>query len=423
MYTPQQHPVTLKQLQTQFGPCLSEWIGEFRKVYEEIRQIGNVVWGYGSSGRANSICTYLDIALDGMVDDAPEKISSFMPVSHLQIQHPDTLFETAVDASKVFVIVLAWPYAVDIIQRRLSFLERGGTFVIPLPKVQRITNANVRDWLHAETQHLSLSPPPQPVLPVVPRVGFYVAACIRTAVHRTTCVDCVASIRHFHPHAPIIVVMDPSSSPFETFELEPVLKTLGATVDRYAQPVAADMMMQMLFLRNRPFERAIFLQDSMRLIRAFDIDECAKVNTIRYLWHFLNHRSDWSHTLEPPHLSPPGVVTHDDLIMYCATHFIANSEFQSKFPSLYWNKGEWVGCFGCLSILNHQFAEKMEASTGIFTTMTLMGTSNRKRRAIESIYSVAVDYTLGEHVQDSLDNFGRWTLCSNHIVKLSMDRQ
>ena len=116
-----------------FSQTVEKWREEFNKFFTALRVENKIVYGYGSSGRANIICTYANIHLDVMIDDAKNKIGSFTPISHLQIQSSDIISTTPPD----YILVLAWPYASDIINNiKKIYPEYKGRFIIPLPRIQ-----------------------------------------------------------------------------------------------------------------------------------------------------------------------------------------------------------------------------------------------------------------------------------------------
>ena len=118
----------------QFNTNVKDWRREFLRLYQELRKKKCLIYGYGSSGRANTICAYTRIWLDKIVDDAASKIGSYTPIYHQKIQ-PSSVVE---DEQPDYVLILAWPYAKEIIRRHPNY---RGKFIIPLPKVTILTNS------------------------------------------------------------------------------------------------------------------------------------------------------------------------------------------------------------------------------------------------------------------------------------------
>ena len=116
-----------------FSRLIEDWHSHFIRFYDELHRNGKKVYGYGSSGRANIICTYADIHLDAMIDDAKSKIGSYTPMYHVQIQSSDIIRTDSPD----YILILAWPYATDIIKSvKETYKDYKGKFIIPLPKIK-----------------------------------------------------------------------------------------------------------------------------------------------------------------------------------------------------------------------------------------------------------------------------------------------
>jgi dTDP-4-dehydrorhamnose reductase/SAM-dependent methyltransferase len=124
-------PEYINAYQTQ----LYEWKESFQKQIIDL-QCNYKVYGYGASGRANTLMNFCEIELDGIIDDAPSKISSYTPLFNVLIEKSDILYN---DNAPKYVVILAWPYANGIIEKHKEYLKNGGTFIIPLPDIKFIT--------------------------------------------------------------------------------------------------------------------------------------------------------------------------------------------------------------------------------------------------------------------------------------------
>lgn len=114
---------------------LVQWKKEFQnKIYKLIAD-GKKVYGYGASGRANTIMNFAEVAPEALIDDAPSKIGSFTPVLNVPIVNSDILYS---EDSPDYVIIFAWPYANYIMEKHKKY---KGTFIIPLPDIKEIQNS------------------------------------------------------------------------------------------------------------------------------------------------------------------------------------------------------------------------------------------------------------------------------------------
>lgn len=245
-------------------------------------------------------------------------------------------------------------------------------------------------------------------------VGFIVIACVRTHAHASSLLRCIHSIRQYHTE-PIVVLVDPTSI-LTLIDVED-----GVNYIYLEPPVTADMQVFGWYAQNNVFETAIILQDSMYLLNPFDMEEVSKTKDIHYMWHFTNHRLQWAHIIEP------NGMTHDELNMYCINTLISHFGFKEYCLSTYMNKHLWSGCFGFACILTHTFASILEEQTHISTLMA-HATTNRLRRSMESLFSLACQYAAQREIHTSYDGLYYDGVVHNgfrgyRIAKVSFDRQ
>jgi predicted TPR repeat methyltransferase len=108
---------------------------ELMKVLGELKRDGKMVAGYGASGRATTIMSYCAIGeehLNYVVDDAPAKHGLYTPGSHL----PIVAWEATQDEWPDYLLLFAWSFAKEVIDKRADYLAAGGKFIIPLPTVK-----------------------------------------------------------------------------------------------------------------------------------------------------------------------------------------------------------------------------------------------------------------------------------------------
>jgi len=91
-----------------------------------------VVYGAGG-GMTNTLLNYLGLnqdLIDYAVDINRLKQGLFLPKSRIGIYSPEKLMENNPD----YVLITAWNYVDEIIQQQSAYRERGGKFILPLPK-------------------------------------------------------------------------------------------------------------------------------------------------------------------------------------------------------------------------------------------------------------------------------------------------
>jgi SAM-dependent methyltransferase len=109
---------------------------QFTAVLDRCRAAGKVVAGYGASPTVTTLINEFDLAnrLDFLVDDNPVKQHTRVPGHHLPVYPSEAIYDRDVDA----IAILAWSYAMPIVNRHGRFKESGGRFIVPLPHLQVI---------------------------------------------------------------------------------------------------------------------------------------------------------------------------------------------------------------------------------------------------------------------------------------------
>ena len=91
--------------------------------------------GFGAPAKATTLMYHFGIGpqlVDFIVDDSPLKQGLFTPGMHIPVLSAQAISERRPD----YLVILAWNFAKPIIEKNAGFRERGGRFIIPVPKVQ-----------------------------------------------------------------------------------------------------------------------------------------------------------------------------------------------------------------------------------------------------------------------------------------------
>ncbi|MBI2599305.1 class I SAM-dependent methyltransferase [Candidatus Daviesbacteria bacterium] len=105
---------------------LTEMLGELKKK-------GKKIAAYGASAKATTLLQYCNIGpkvIDYITDSAPSKQGKFTPGNHILIVKPEILKSNTPD----YIVITAWNYAQNIMEKEKWFREGGGKFIIPIPE-------------------------------------------------------------------------------------------------------------------------------------------------------------------------------------------------------------------------------------------------------------------------------------------------
>jgi hypothetical protein len=106
---------------------------ELLDLLSEIRRAGKSVAGYGAPAKGNTLLNFCGIDVGSLaftVDKNPLKVGLYTPGTHIPVQPVSAVLEKQPD----YLLILAWNFADEIMQQQAEYQQRGGRFIIPVPK-------------------------------------------------------------------------------------------------------------------------------------------------------------------------------------------------------------------------------------------------------------------------------------------------
>jgi SAM-dependent methyltransferase len=102
---------------------------------------GKTVAAYGASTTTTTLLYHFELGsrIKFIVDDNPIKHNTFSPGKHIPVLPSSELSVRRPDV----VVVLAWMYANEIIDRNQRYLREGGEFLVPLPNMRIVSETSL----------------------------------------------------------------------------------------------------------------------------------------------------------------------------------------------------------------------------------------------------------------------------------------
>lgn len=154
-------------------------------------------------------------------------------------------------------------------------------------------------------------------------IGFIILRHVNSELTNKYWIHSVNCIRKYYPENDILIIDDNSDYNFITD-----LKFYKTTVINSEYPKRGELLPYYYYLHNKLFDTAVIIHDSVFVNEYIDFN----VDKYKLLWHF-NHHCD---------------QIEDERKMI-------NIYNDSELKKFYANKKLWVGCFGGMSIITHDY--------------------------------------------------------------------
>lgn len=107
---------------------------ELKDLLQYLKNKGNKIAGYGATSKSTTVLNYSDIGpelIDYICDNTPIKQEKFSPGKHIPIKPIKTFKENYPD----YAVLFAYNHAQEIMTKEKEFIEKGGRWIMFVPKV------------------------------------------------------------------------------------------------------------------------------------------------------------------------------------------------------------------------------------------------------------------------------------------------
>jgi hypothetical protein len=115
-----------------FAQAVTSLKADLLGLLQTLKARGKRIAAYGASAKGVTLTSYCGIddrLVDYVVDRSPYKKGQFFPVGRLPIFAPERLTADMPD----YALMLTWNFADEIVRQQQGYLDKGGTFIVPVP--------------------------------------------------------------------------------------------------------------------------------------------------------------------------------------------------------------------------------------------------------------------------------------------------
>lgn len=108
---------------------------ELTTMLKELKKKKMKIVGYGAAAKGNVLTNFFNIGtsvLDYIVDSTPFKQGLYTPGKKIPVYPENRILKDMPD----YVLILAWNFADEIIEKQQKYRKKGGKFIIPIPEIK-----------------------------------------------------------------------------------------------------------------------------------------------------------------------------------------------------------------------------------------------------------------------------------------------
>lgn len=239
-------------------------------------------------------------------------------------------------------------------------------------------------------------------------LGFIIVRHVNSEKTNNYWIESYKCIRKYYENK--IIIIDDNSD-YNFIKSEEGLNIYNCEIMQSEYKSRGELLGYYYFYKNRFFEKAVIIHDSVFINKYIDFD---KYNTVKFIWHFTH---PW----------------FDESAEYNMINYISHTEELQQ----YYNKRELIhGCFGVQSVITYKFLYEIETKYNLFNLLNFIETRiermnlerifalmciNEEKELIEnpSIFGIIHEYTrFGYSYEDYIKDIKNDNLNDKEIIKV-----
>jgi hypothetical protein len=197
--------------------------------------------------------------------------------------------------------------------------------------------------------------------------------------------QCVMCVRRWYPNIKIVVIDDNSNRDF----LKPFANYTNVEIVESEFPGRGELLPYYYFLKTKYFNNAIIIHDSVFFHTRINFEKIIGIKVLPF-WHFNPDITDLDNTIK--------------ISRKLNNYEVIKDKVASNNNVLGLNHNKWYGCFGCQSLINHNFLTHLQSKYSI-TNLVSHVKCRLDRCCLERILG-AIFYTENDKISNNKSLLG-----------------
>ena len=214
-------------------------------------------------------------------------------------------------------------------------------------------------------------------------LGFIILRYVNSQLTNTYWITCYKKIREFYPENEILIIDDNSDRKFLTSE-----ELYKTHIINSEFPKREELLPYYYYLQKKYFDLAVIIHDSVFIQKKMDFS----VDSYRIIWTF---EHDWDQIEDETRM----ISLFND----------------TELESFYKQKNLWKGCFGCMTVISHEFLSQLNKKYDLSLLLPIVQT-RFNRCSLERVLACLLQKErLTTSLLGNIHAYCRWGISINEI--------